>query len=316
VFNVENSSLFVIQTSVFGLTPGGGNPCPLVFGADALPTETMQSLAAAFGHETAFILTPTITECDFRLRYFVPRYEMEMCVHATIAAVTALARQQKIPTEVKIQTPLGVVPASWKAIEEQVQVSVEQFAPSFQLQNPQLTEVAAALRIPETAIDLSVGPIQSVSTARPKLIIPLRDAVILDQLNPDFDQLHILCEQYQTTGFYPFTVHPRDAKLQAEARQFPKGAGYPEDPATGVAAGALAAYLTYYGAAQPIEGWHCYQVGQGRAMGRSSLIQAESWVEAGQIKRTRVGGQATILSEMTPLTDQQFSISQSNPSPA
>ena len=55
----------------------------------------MQAAAAAFGHETCFVLAPTSAAegeagADVRLRYFVPRHEMEMCVHATVAASVLL----------------------------------------------------------------------------------------------------------------------------------------------------------------------------------------------------------------------------------
>ncbi|HEX6779941.1 MAG TPA: PhzF family phenazine biosynthesis protein [Ktedonobacterales bacterium] len=69
----------VVYTRVFGATPKGGNPCPVVGDADALTTEQMQGLAAQFGVETAFVLAPQHVGADLRLRYFVPLYEMEMC---------------------------------------------------------------------------------------------------------------------------------------------------------------------------------------------------------------------------------------------
>lgn len=46
----------VQHTVVFADGPGGGNPCPVVFGADDWPTERMQSVAATYGQETGFVL--------------------------------------------------------------------------------------------------------------------------------------------------------------------------------------------------------------------------------------------------------------------
>lgn len=77
-------------------------------------------------------------------------------------------------------------------------------------------------------------------------MVPLRDHTVLDGVHPDFERLWALCDEYETTGLYPFTVRPRSGELDVEARQFPKRAGYPEDPATGVAACALRAYLARY----------------------------------------------------------------------
>lgn len=63
-------------------------------------------------------------------------------------------------------------------------------------------------------------------------------------------------------------------------------AGYDEDPATGVAACALGACL----ARDRLAGWHRVRIARGRAMGRSSIIDAEAHVESGAVTATRVGG--------------------------
>jgi PhzF family phenazine biosynthesis protein len=94
----------------------------------------------------------------------------------------------------------------------------------------------------------------------------------------------------EVTGLYPFT---RDASgADAAARQFPRDAGYDEDPATGVAACALGAYLT---AASGADGWNTWTIAQGRAMGRPSLISAESLRTGDGIAATRVGGTMRVV---------------------
>ena len=289
----------VAYTRVFGATPEGGNPCPVVGEADALTTEQMQGLAAQFGVETAFVLSPQDTGADLRLRYFVPRHEMEMCVHATVGVVTVLARQQRLSAStVKIETPLGIVPVSWQQDGQGIWVTVEQFPPTFAPERPSGAEVAAVLGIAEEAIDRAVGPIQSVSVSRAKLLVPLLDGAALDSCAPDAEEVGQLCERYHTTGLYPFTLKTRSAERQVEARQFPKQAGYLEDAATGVAAAALAAYLVCYGVfGRPADGWQNFMVGQGEAMGQPSLLRAAALVKAGQVTQTRITGQARILTE-------------------
>jgi PhzF family phenazine biosynthesis protein len=259
----------------------------------------MQRLAAQFGSETAFMLKPTDPGCDLRLRYFVPHHEMEMCGHATVGTVSVLAeRGQLTASPVKIETPLGVIDVAWQRDHDGVQVTVEQFAPSFGEKIADTDVVAAALRIPVQAIALEVGPIQSVSVARPKLIVPLRERTVLDTIQPDFEKLWSLCDRYATTGFYPFTTEGGNAGTHAWARQFPKRAGYDEDPATGVAACALGAYLVQYA---PFggrdEGWHNFNIEQGHAMGRPSIIEVGARLEHGRIVATRMSGRARVLRE-------------------
>jgi trans-2,3-dihydro-3-hydroxyanthranilate isomerase len=296
---VGRLTLPIIHTNVFGMTPEGGNPCPIVFDADGLSGEQMQSLAAHFGLETAFVLAPAQPNCDLRLRYFVPRHEMEMCGHATVGTVSVLVSRNRLTSSpVNIETPLGAISVDWRRDRHGIRVTVAQFPPTFSTENPTGAEVASALGISERAIAFNVGPIQSVSTSRPKLMIPIREREVLDGLQPDFERLWSLCDQYQTTGLYPFTIQAKRVGTHAEARQFPKRAGYNEDPATGVAACALGAYLTEYEIfEEKTAGWHAFQIEQGHAMGRPSIIQAESYAEDGRIIRTRISGHATVVSE-------------------
>ena len=259
----------------------------------------MQRLAAQFGCETAFVLQPAHPDCDLRLRYFVPQHEMEMCGHATVGTVSVMAERGRLTASpVKMETPLGVIDVGWQRNHDGVLVTVEQFAPTFSTQQSDPVAVAAALRIPVQAIALELGPIQSVSVSRAKLIVPLHERAVLDTLQPDFETLWSLCDTYATTGFYPFTTAGGDPGTHAWTRQFPKRAGYNEDPATGVAACALGAYFVQYALfGGKDEGWHNLKIEQGHAMGRPSIIKVGVCVEHECIVATRMSGYARVLRE-------------------
>lgn len=298
---MEKQIPFVVHTCVFEAEASGGNPAPVVLNATHLFEEQMQQIAASFEAETVFILDPVQQMADVRLRFFVPNHEMEMCVHDTIGAVTVLVeRKLLVKSPVRIETLSGTISVEWTHGEGGIDIAVEQFAPTFSPINPSLEEVAAALRISPTVVRLDWGPLQSVSTARAKLMIPLEDSQLLDSLQPDFEALWQMCDTYETTGFYPFTLNTQSRALQVEARQFPRRAGYNEDPATGTAACALGAYLTTHHVLQnEFEGWHTYRIGQGYAMGHPGRIIAETFVERGKITRARVKGKASIKGEET-----------------
>jgi len=290
---MTENGMDIVQTSVFGLSKKGGNPCTVVRNADQLSMEMMQSMAATFGFETVFILKSRENECDYRLRYFAPNHGMGMCVHATIAAITVLVKQEEcLKQSLLIETSVGLIPVYWKMEGESVVVTVEQFKPTLQTDNPSIAEVALALCIPETDIN-PLFLIQSLSTSRPKLIIPIKNTVILHNLKPNFQKLWAICDKFEITGFYPFVVLNKN---ELEARQFPNQSGYDEDPATGVAASALGAYVTLYnvcGTNQ--EGWNAYHIYQGETMGKPSKIQVEIEVDNKKIIRTRISGNAIIL---------------------
>jgi trans-2,3-dihydro-3-hydroxyanthranilate isomerase len=269
----------------FADAPGGGNPAPIVTGADHMSPEEMQQTAAGFGFETAFVLTSGAGGAC-RFRYFVPRREVEMCVHATVAAVAMLMQAGRLSGEVSVETPQRLR----RVIRDQHdQVMVQLARPEFAGSAPAAAEVAAALRIPSTAVG---GPVQNVSVARPKTIVPLIGEAVLDSLQPDFPALEALCERYGSTGIYAFALSA-SGRYQVAARQFPVRVGYPEDPATGVAAGALAAYLDCQGLRPGGPGG--YRIAQGRAMGRPSLITASPPDANGEIW---AGGRAAPLGEI------------------
>jgi len=271
----------VVWTSVFADGPGGGNPCPVVFGADGRPDEELQAEAAGFGAETVFVLPPQSTG-DMRLRYFVPAHEMEMCVHATIAASVLLGRAGDLPQKrARVETPLGTLGVTW-SVDAAV---VDQFAPVFGAEVADVSRIASALRIAPGSI---TGLVRSVSASRPKLMVPLPTEAVLDSLAPDYELLWQVCDELGVTGFYPYTQAADGADVAA--RQFPRRAGYVEDPATGVAAAALAAHLAL---GVPNPGWHIWRTAQGRAIGRPSVLSAEAHVDgSGTITATRVGGTA------------------------
>ena len=283
-----------VHTVVFQASAGGGNPCPVTLEADGMTPEEMRQVAGAYGEESAFLMAPARPDCQVRARYFVPLHEMEMCVHATIASATVLAEEGLVSASpIFFETLLGPVQVDWERGEGgEIQVGVHQFLPKFLPQAPTPQEVCRALRIgPE---ELGEGPIQSVATSRYKLIVPLKSREVLDGLDPDFELLWGLCDRYETTGFYPYAREEGEEGPVFFARQFPKRAGYNEDPATGVAASALGAYLAAHRLIPLQEGWNSCTVMQGFAMGRPSVIRSDVELRDGAITATRVRGSAWI----------------------
>lgn len=108
--------MYTVHTAVFAAGPGGGNPCPVVLGGERLADARCARSRPSTGAETVFVL-PAAEEAAARLRFVGPRYEMEMCVHGTIAGVTVLAAEAGgwAPGVVAVQTPLGVLDVELEA---------------------------------------------------------------------------------------------------------------------------------------------------------------------------------------------------------
>jgi PhzF family phenazine biosynthesis protein len=279
-------SVSVDLFSVFAEEPGGGNPCPVVDAADDLSTADMLAVVREYGHESVFLLTPTVPGADVRMRYFVPKHEMQMCVHATVAALTLLHERTALPAgPTSVQTPLGTLRTH---IDPDGTTTVEQFPPDITGPFPEAVgDLAHALGCDPRKIMTQDTP-RSVSVSRSKLLIELDSVDTLHALRPDAEAVRQVCESLDVTGLYPFAL-PDPAQPHAWARQFPRDSGYPEDAATGLAAAALASLLALR---EPANGTYSYDIHQGQAMGRPSRITTHATRTDGQVTRIAVSGQA------------------------
>jgi trans-2,3-dihydro-3-hydroxyanthranilate isomerase len=240
----------------------GGNPAPVWLDADGLSTSAMQAIARASGHESAFVSKPSDQTKRFRMRYFVPAHEMEMCGHATIAALWLLHHRNAWDGALtQVETLSGSVRG--RVVDGMVEIS-QPSASIATVDEALVREIANCLRIDRAAI---VGPVLNAATSRVKTLIRLRSVETLHALEPDFAKVEALCVRLQSTGLYPFAIAEANG---VSARQFPKSSGYPEDPATGIAAAALAWGLRSLGLTS--DEATMIVVRQGEAMGSPSSI--------------------------------------------
>jgi len=77
----------------------------------------------------------------------------------------------------------------------------------------------------------------------PALIIPLENLDALKRCRLDRERYRELAEVVGSANLYAFCPEPHEAANDLAARMFADDLGVPEDPATGSAAGCLAAYL-------------------------------------------------------------------------
>jgi len=287
----------VERWDVFARAPGGGNPCYLVRGE--VSSELAQAVARRYGGETALVSSGGAGDRDgagIGLRFFSPAGEMAMCVHASIAAVSALLADGALGGhQVNARTPSGDCLISWDDARPPL-VSVEQPAPPLGPPLDLAAEAARSLGVPPERVG---SGIRMASVSRAKLLVPLSDAAAVHAAQPDQELLGALCRRLEATGCYVFAPHPDGQAGHLVARQFPVDAGLAEDAATGVAAGALAAYIAQHGgsdrsqadvsAASPL------RIDQGDAMGRPSRLVARAVTADGEVRSTRVAGSARFI---------------------
>lgn len=268
--------------------PNGGNPAPVVLDAQDLTDDQMQAVARSYGHESAFVVDRADTGCDLALRFWVPNHEMEMCGHATAGTVWLLGRKGALPErdEVTVQTASGIVRAR-VVLDESVQISQPAGHSETVEDSDAVLEVLGVLGL--THADLADLPVRNAATSRTKTLIPVRDVDRLDTIEPNLNRVEAVCARIGSTGLYPYAP---SGDRQVDARQFPRSSGYPEDPATGIAAAALAFGLLADGLFSADE--RPMVVRQGRAMGRPSRISIQLDIADGQIRGCWLGGSVTL----------------------
>jgi len=73
----------------------GGNPAGVVLNADWISETEMQTLAKVINYsETAFVLKSDIA--DYKVKFFTPVSEVDLCGHATIATFHVLHQENFI----------------------------------------------------------------------------------------------------------------------------------------------------------------------------------------------------------------------------
>jgi trans-2,3-dihydro-3-hydroxyanthranilate isomerase len=176
-----------------------------------------------------------------------------MCAHASAGAAWLLCDGDGRVTE--FSSAGGPVRAFKSAMGE---ISISQPAGTVE---PCPSEGAlAALGLAKADL-AEAQPIVNGASTRVKTLIPLASVTRLQSIDPSPHDIRVACDDLGSTGLYPWA---RSGANQIEARQFPRAAGYCEDPATGVAAAAL-----FFALGAPAEG---LTIHQGRAMRRLSRI--------------------------------------------
>jgi trans-2,3-dihydro-3-hydroxyanthranilate isomerase len=282
---------------VFTTEPFAGNPLAVVSDADDFSTELMQRVAGKFNQtETTFVLAPTLAQVDWRLRSFTATgTEVYGVGHNALGAWWWLAASGRLtldaPTRTFIQEIDGrALPVEVRSEQGRVvAVSMAQADPVFGAVVGKISPLASALDLGD--VELSVGRLkaQVVSTGVPHLLVPVRDPDALDRARPKAETLAAYLRSIGAQGCYLFCLDPLDVDAPAQARFFGPNVGIAEDPATGSAAGPLAAYLVAHELAserRPVV------IEQGRAMGRPSRIEVR--VSGGGV---RVSGKAVLVVE-------------------
>jgi trans-2,3-dihydro-3-hydroxyanthranilate isomerase len=280
-----NLTFYIVD--VFAEEKYAGNQLAVVRGGAGLPDETLQKIALEMNYsETTFVLSEEEPGGGYDVRIFTPGDEIPFAGHPTLG--TAYVIQYEIlagPVEsITLKLKAGEIPVTFGEV-----LWMRQLPPTFG------ATLDSALIAPTLNLEMADlddrSPVQEVSTGLPALIVPLRDLDALQRCKVDWERhtevagpgknLYVFCPESHDDG-------PGDLS----ARMFANDPGVPEDPATGSAAGCLAAYLlghAYLGT-DSID----VRVEQGYEIGRPSLLYLQA-ARDGDQTTVHVGGKVQMV---------------------
>lgn len=209
------------QVDAFTRQLFGGNPAALV-PMESWPDDALMQAIAAENNlaETAFFVPVADDEADYRLRWFTPTVEVDLCGHATLATAWLLFHQLAFPhSRVRFITRSGVLSAQ----RSDAGVTIDLPA-----------RPASAIACPPAlAGGLGVTPQAVYSGAN--LIAVFDNEAQISAIRPDFPTLASLHPQ----GV--IVTAPGDS-IEVVSRFFGPSFGINEDPVTGSAHADLAPY--------------------------------------------------------------------------
>jgi trans-2,3-dihydro-3-hydroxyanthranilate isomerase len=221
---------------VFAEAPFGGNPLAVVRDAAHLDTATMQAIAREMNlSETTFVTAAS--EDRAIVRIFTPYEELPFAGHPTLGTAWVLSGGKRPFT---LALAAGDVPVRFADGLAWMTPPAASFGGSVPAR-----VAAETIGLDEGDLDASIAP--SYVCCGPKfLLIGVRTLAALKRMRVERGALDTL-----ESGAYPFTVcreaYLKDADFAARMHFF-DGAAMREDPATGSACAAFAAYLRSQGA--------------------------------------------------------------------
>ena len=240
----------VYQVDTFTSKPFKGNPAGVVLDLNGLSEKDMQNIAREMNlSETAFIIP--IDENNYKVRFFTPVSEVDLCGHATIASLYTLAFKNIIPPvyegikKVYQETRVGKlgVEISYKGGEVE-KIMMDQSKPEDLGVIAEIDLLLSCLNIQKEDIGIGekfINP-RIISTGLPDIQLPIKNKKLLDNLIVDYKRLANLSKKTNTIGLHAFHL-PEKNSDKVYVRNFAPLVGINEESATGTANGGLVYFL-------------------------------------------------------------------------
>ena len=296
-----------VTLDVFTDRPFGGNPLAVIPDARGLDAAQMQAIATEFNYsETTFVLPPADPRHTARVRIFTPTNEIPFAGHPNVGTAFVLGRQQTAfgapaGDRMVFEEDAGLVHID--LLREAGAVTGAGFIAPQPLERGgeiEVATIAGCVSLPSDAIIIDGHRPCIVSVGIPFAIAELRNLDALAAARPDASAFAEAGKKHWHRGdrFAAFVyVRTGQGIDHLRARMFAPLNNIPEDPATGSASAALAAYLV--GLDPQSDAAFSIAIEQGVEMGRPSAIVVQVRKAAGQVGSVRVAGRCVSMMQGT-----------------
>lgn len=252
------------------------------------PRETlMKNIAAELKHsETAFV--KKIDNKKFKIRYFTPTEEVELCGHATISVFSVLRELNIVSVGKYIAETLA---ENLEIIIDKDFIWMDMASPKIEyiFNLDEIKEIYSAFNLDVNQAPKNLIP-KVVNTGLSDIIIPIENKETLDSFVMNKEKVIEISKKYKVVGAHLFTLD-KIKKVTAFCRNIAPLVGIDEECATGTSNGALTHYLKDYNiiSTQDINIFI-----QGESMGKTSTILSRYKEDK---KTIQIGGNAVISFE-------------------
>ncbi|OES46003.1 PhzF family phenazine biosynthesis protein [Domibacillus iocasae] len=232
----------VKHIDAFSPVPEKGNPAGVVLNGDDYTEKQMLAIAEAIGfNETAFVVSSNVA--DFRIRYFTPGHEINLCGHATMGTVYALRMNGLLEqSHFTIETNAGLLPIHVHEEHNQLLITMQHAKPEFQPFKGSRSDLAASIGLREKDLHTTY-PIVYGSTGIWTLIIPIKELASFEKMNPVTENFPRVLTEMPKVSLHPICFEVRDDENDMHARHFSSPySGTIEDAVTGTGSGVMGAY--------------------------------------------------------------------------
>lgn len=259
----------IFTVDAFINKPFSGNPAGVCILDSKISEDLIQLIAREINYsETAFLFFQNGT---YKIRWFTPKTEVNLCGHATLAAAHVLYKFQFCDSSENIEFESKSGKLTAKKIGDKIELDFPQI----------FVDDAESNEIIEKAFD--INPVY-IGKNDNRYLIEIEDYEKLLSIKPDFQLLKLV-----DLGRFIITVKSALPEYDFISRYFAPGVGVLEDPVTGTA--------------------HCYLAPYwSKKLGKSKMIGFQASERSGAIEcelsdnnRVLLRGNAVIMHEMIPM---------------